>query len=671
MDILKSLNGKQREAVEIINGPVLVIAGPGSGKTKVLTHRVAYLIQQGISPENILAVTFTNKAAGEMKERIQKLTKLQTSNLKLLTSKLPVIGTFHSICAQILRREAQKNGYKNDFTIYDDKDSLNLIKKCLEEFEISQQQFKPRSIQEAISSAKNELLSPEEYASQSASYFQETAAKIYELYQEKLKQNNAFDFDDLLMHVVRLFKNHPQTLKKYQNQWQYILVDEYQDTNFAQYMLVNLLAQKSKNIFAVGDFDQAIYMWRGADFRNILNFEKEYPECKVIILEENYRSTQNILTAAEQIISRNIERKDKKLWTQNPEGAPIALYEAVNEKDEGRFIIDEIEEKTKKLGLKLSDFAVLYRTNAQSRAIEESFLMTGIPYKVVGSVKFYDRREIKDLIAYLRAIQNPNDMVSLERIINVPPRGIRKTTYQKHIAELKETKFPGGNLVSKSPPKSVTALQAFFRLIEILRQQSKNLSLSELLKLIIEKTKYNEYILAQDNGEARWENIEELFSVTRKYESSGFLPAAEESSGFLPAAEDSFSPQDGLQKFLEEASLLQSSDEVETKKDLVNLMTLHCAKGLEFPVVFIIGCEEGIFPHSKSLLDRAQMEEERRLCYVGMTRAKLVLYLLFARRRLFFGSIAANPPSRFLSDLPEELVEVKEKERKFKYFDEE
>lgn len=655
MDILSSLNDKQREAVMAISGPVLIIAGPGSGKTKVLTHRVAYLIQQGIAPENILAVTFTNKAAGEMKERIARLLQtpkgyrhaelVSASHVHEIPSQarddkgkrmaLPAIGTFHSICAQILRREAQKSGYKNDFVIYNDKDSLNLIKKCLEELEISQQQFKPRSIQEAISSAKNELLSPEEYASQSSSYFQETAAKIYELYQKKLKQNNAFDFDDLLMQVVLLFKNHPQTLEKYQAQWQYILVDEYQDTNFTQYMLINLLSQKNKNIFAVGDFDQAIYQWRGADFRNILNFEKEYPECKIIILEENYRSTQNILTAAGQIISRNVERKKKKLWTQNPEGAPIVIYEASDERDEGRFLIDEIEEKAKKLGLKLSDFAVLYRTNAQSRAIEEAFLMAGIPYKVVGSVKFYDRREIKDLIAYLRVIQNPSDMISLERIINVPPRGIKK---------IPNTQYPIPNGIRKD------AWENFNRIIDTLRQQSKNLSLSELLKLIIQKTKYNEYILAQDNGEARWENIEELFSVTQKY--------------------DGLPPQEGLQKFLEEASLLQSSDEVETKKDLVNLMTLHCAKGLEFPVVFIIGCEEGIFPHSKSLLDKAQMEEERRLCYVGMTRAKLMLYLLFAQRRLFFGSITTNPPSRFLSDLPEELVEVKERKGKFKYFDE-
>jgi DNA helicase-2/ATP-dependent DNA helicase PcrA len=656
MDILKSLNPKQRQAVEAINGPVLVIAGPGSGKTRVLTHRVAYLINQGIPARNILAVTFTNKAAGEMRERIRKLFRrdlVPLQGTKSLTPfPMPAIGTFHAICAQILRKEAPKIGWRNNFIIYDDKDSLGLIKKCQEELEISQEQFKPKSIQESISSAKNELLGPEEYASQANGFWQETTAKVYSLYQTKLKQNNAFDFDDLLMMVAVLFKNQPQTLTKYQNQWHYILVDEYQDTNRTQAVLVNLLAQNHKNIFAVGDFDQAIYLWRGADFKNILNFEKEYPDCQVIILEENYRSTQNILAAAANVISRNIERKEKTLWTKNPEGYPIFFYEARNEKDEGNFIIREVNEKISAGGFKLADFAVLYRTNAQSRAIEEAFLMAGLPYKVVGSVKFYDRKEIKDLLAYLKIIQNPQDTVSLERIINVPPRGIGKMTRQR----LSPRTVLGHQ--SEDSPRNAK-LQSFFQLLENLQNKRLELSVTNLLKQVIKETKYQDYILSQDNGENRWENIEELFSVTQKYD-------------LLP-------PEERLKTFLEEASLLQSSDEVETKKDLVNLMTLHCAKGLEFPVVFIVGCEEGIFPHSKSLIDRTQMEEERRLCYVGMTRAKKALYLLFAQRRLLFGSTIANPPSRFLSDLPEDLVEVKQnapekyfdeddEERKYKYF---
>ncbi|MBI4836879.1 MAG: UvrD-helicase domain-containing protein [Candidatus Portnoybacteria bacterium] len=649
-DILAGLNQKQRQAVETINGPVLVIAGPGSGKTKILTHRVAHLIQQNIAPENILAVTFTNKAAQEMKERIKKLignpphlchsernemerrissTPMRSFGLrpqddtKKDCARLPAIGTFHAVCARILRAEAKRINRRPDFIIYDDKDSLGLIKKCLEELEINQQQFKPRSIQEAISFAKNDLSGPEEYAAQSASYYQEITAKVYVLYQDKLKNSNAFDFDDLLMQTVLLFKNIPSALEKYQRRWQYILVDEYQDTNFAQYALVNLLGEKHKNIFVVGDFDQAIYKWRGADFRNILNFEKKYPECKIIILEKNYRSTKKILSAAAQLINKNTERKNKNLLTDNPDGAPIALYEALNEKDEGRFIVDEIRKIIVELGLRLSDFAILYRTNAQSRAIEEAFLRAGLPYKVVGATKFYDRKEIKDLLAYLRIIHSPHDRLALERSINAPPRGIKK---------MPNAQIPMTNSFRKS------AWENFNKLIDELRKKNKSLSLSELLKEVVHETKYEDYVLGQENGEARMENIEELFSVTQKF--------------------DLFSPSEGLSAFLEEAALLQNSDEVETEKNLINLMTLHCVKGLEFSVVFIVGCEEGIFPHSKTLLDKSRLEEERRLCYVGMTRAKNLLYLTFAERRLFFGSITTNPPSRFLSEIPENLMVV-------------
>jgi DNA helicase-2/ATP-dependent DNA helicase PcrA len=640
MNILSSLNPKQKEAAGTLNGPALVVAGPGSGKTKVLTHRVAYLISQGIAPENILAVTFTNKAAAEMKERIKKL----ITNSRISGANLPAIGTFHAICARILRREAAKIGYKSDFIIYDEKESLSLVKKIMEEMEISAEKFKPASIQGAISFAKNEFILADDYAAQAKGYWQETVAKIYSAYQQKLKQNNAMDFDDLLAEVVLLFKNKPAIREKYQNTWRFILVDEYQDTNKAQYELINLLAQKSKNIFVVGDFDQAIYAWRGADFRNILNFEKEYPDAKIIVLEENYRSTQNILIAAAKIIQRNLERKEKNLWTKNPEGSPIIIFAGKNEKDESNFIASEIQNKMREQHFLFSDFAVLYRTNAQSRIIEEAFLKANIPYKIVGSVKFYDRREIKDLLAYLKIIQNPDDSVSLERIINVPPRGIGK--------------LPPVQILTASGKKKI-AWENFNALLQELRQMAKTSGITALLKSIIKKTGYHDYILKQKDGEIRWENIEELFSVTQQYDG-------------LPKGE-------ALKKFLEDASLLQTSDEVERGKNLVHLMTLHCAKGLEFPIVFIAGCEEGIFPHSKSLIDKTQMEEERRLCYVGMTRAKKNLYFLFADKRLLYGNIVANPPSRFLSDLPEELVEIREtgggkyfndegEEREFKYF---
>lgn len=616
MDILSGLNPKQKEAVTSVNGPVLVIAGPGSGKTKILTHRVAYLIQKGINPKDILAVTFTNKAAGEMKERINALVRKIKEG--------PTIGTFHSVCAQILRKEADKIGYKRNFVIYDGKDSLGLIKRVMEELEISQEQFKPRTVQENISAAKNELIDTKTYAENSQGYFEETISKIYHPYQEKLKEFKALDFDDLIMLVVLLWRENPEALEKYQNKWRYILVDEFQDTNHAQYVLINLLAKKYKNIFVVGDFDQSIYLFRGADFRNILNFEHEYPQTKIIFLEENYRSSQNILNAASSIISKNIERKEKKLWTKNLPGSPIIIFEAKDEKEEGKFITCEIKDKISNFEFQASDFTILYRTNAQSRAIEEAFLKAGLPYKVVGTVKFYDRKEIKDLLAYLKVVQNPDDLISLERIINVPPRGIKK---------IPNDQFPMTN-------KKMIAWQKFQQIIEELRQASQKLPLTKLLKLIIKKTGYDDYILKDKEGETRWENIEELFSVTKKY--------------------DSFTPLEGLKSFLEEASLMQNHDEVETRKNLVNLMTLHCAKGLEFSVVFIIGCEEGIFPHAKSFLNKTQMEEERRLCYVGITRAKQLLYLIFSQRRLLFGTTLSNPPSRFLTDLPKNLIDWRE-----------
>jgi len=634
--ILESLNPKQREAVMTTEGPLLVVAGPGSGKTKVLTHRIAYLIQQGIAPQNILAVTFTNKAANEMKERVQKLLARNRFAKPGTPAHLPTLGTFHSVCARLLRSEASFIGFKKDFVIFDDKDSLALIKKVMNELEISDDQFNPQSIQNTISSAKNELIGPEFFSQNAQGYFQEVVAKVFGAYQTKLKKANAMDFDDLLSKTVELFSSHREILENYQNKFKYILVDEYQDTNHSQYVLINLLAQKYRNICAVGDFDQSIYSFRGADFRNILNFEKDYPQARLVFLEENYRSTKNILEAAHSIIIKNANRKEKNLFTQNAAGNPVVLFSAKDEQDEGTFVIEQINRLKKQEGLSFKDFTVLYRTNAQSRAIEESFLRYGFPYKVIGTFKFYERKEIKDLLSYLRFLQNPLDLLSLERIINLPPRGLGKFSAEEY---LKIEKIS----LSQFTPKKLKALENFQNLISDLRQTAKILPLSQTLKQIIEKTALRNYLRnGTEEGESRWENVNELFTVTKKY--------------------DPFTPGEGLTAFLEEAALLSNHDEVETEKDVANLMTLHCAKGLEFPVVFIIGCEEGLFPHSRSMLDAWQMEEERRLCYVGVTRAKQHLYLTWAQQRNLYGSIQVNPPSRFLFDIPKNLIDLQGEE---------
>jgi len=634
--ILESLNPKQREAVMTTEGPLLVVAGPGSGKTKVLTHRIAYLIQQGVAPQNILAVTFTNKAANEMKERVQKLLARNRFAKPGTPAHLPTLGTFHSVCARLLRSEASFIGFKKDFVIFDDKDSLALIKKVMNELEISDDQFNPQSIQNTISSAKNELIGPEFFSQNAQGYFQEVVAKVFGAYQTKLKKANAMDFDDLLSKTVELFSSHREILENYQNKFKYILVDEYQDTNHSQYVLINLLAQKYRNICAVGDFDQSIYSFRGADFRNILNFEKDYPQARLVFLEENYRSTKNILEAAHSIIIKNANRKEKNLFTQNAAGNPVVLFSAKDEQDEGTFVIEQINRLKKQEGLSFKDFTVLYRTNAQSRAIEESFLRYGFPYKVIGTFKFYERKEIKDLLSYLRFLQNPLDLLSLERIINLPPRGLGKFSAEEY---LKIEKIS----LSQFTPKKLKALENFQNLISDLRQTAKILPLSQTLKQIIEKTALRNYLRnGTEEGESRWENVNELFTVTKKY--------------------DPFTPGEGLTAFLEEAALLSNHDEVETEKDVANLMTLHCAKGLEFPVVFIIGCEEGLFPHSRSMLDAWQMEEERRLCYVGVTRAKQHLYLTWAQQRNLYGSIQVNPPSRFLFDIPKNLIDLQGEE---------
>jgi len=682
--ILSGLNDKQKEAASQIDGPVLIIAGPGSGKTRVLTHRVAYLVERGIAAEQILAVTFTNKAASEMKERIAKLIPVNGKR----KDKIPAIGTFHSICANLLRSEAKKIGYDSDFVIFDAKDSLALIKKSMAATAIDEKQFNPAAIAGAISQAKNELKDADEFAEEAFDFFPQIAAKIYSEYQEQLKKSNAMDFDDLIMFMAKLFNDNPEILVKYQEKFRYIMVDEYQDTNHAQYVLINLLAAKYRNLFVIGDDSQSIYSWRGADFRNLLAFEKDYPEAKVILLEQNYRSTQNILDAAHQIIIKNTNRKEKELWTANPQGRPITIFGARDEREEGRYIIEEIfEQKRNNPKLKLSDFTILYRTNAQSRALEEAFLKACLPYKVIGTLKFYDRREIKDMLAYLRLIQNPRDIVAMERIINVPTRGFGKDVNCQELLDSLESSPPqmkgglsGGienkntaspslltgqagsteegrqseknkALLQKMTPQRRRAWDTFSKLMDEFRQAAQILPLSQLLKLIIDKTKYEKYI--KDNteeGRERWENLKELFTVTKKYDLPSEVPQGGTKEG---------EPKDrnALRAFLEEAALISNHDEVETNKDVVNLMTLHCAKGLEWPVVFIAGMEESIFPHSRSLIDLAQMEEERRLCYVGITRAKEKLYLITARLRNLFGSTMVNPPSRFLSDIPTNLAE--------------
>lgn len=625
MDILSELNPKQKEAVTTIRGPVLIIAGPGSGKTKCLTHRIAYLAQQGISPNNILAVTFTNKAADEMKQRVSQLIK------PLPFNSMADIGTFHATCLRILRHHIDKfPSYQKNFIIYDQADQINLVKRILKELNINTDQFKSNAVHTAISRAKDELIDVKNYTDQAQEYYPETIAKIYQAYQSALQKANALDFDDLIMLTVKLFKKNPALLEKYQDKWPYIMVDEAHDTNYSQYTLINLLAQKHKNLWLISDPDQAIYTWRGADYRNILNFEKDYPDTKIIILEQNYRSTKNILEASHQIISKNSQRKEKKLWTENPTGDLINIVQAENEEDEGNFIIEEIESLSRRHGLTLKDFTVLYRANAQSRAIEEAFLKANMPYKIIGTVRFYERKEIKDILAYLKYIANKNDLVSLQRIINTPTR--RLARFAKNINELYSLK------------DQPTQLNDFYNLTNNLRKMSQRESLTHFIKTLLKQIDYETYIkksaIDTEDGEHRWENIGELITVASKY--------------------NKYKYGQGLEKFLEQITLLTNHDEVETNKNLVNLMTLHCAKGLEFPVVFIIGCEEGIFPHSKSLLSPEQIEEERRLCYVGITRAKQKIYLAFAKRRKLWGQIIVNPPSRFLADIPKDLIEFEE-----------
>jgi len=644
MDILAGLNPAQREAAEAIGGPVLILAGPGSGKTRVITYRVAYLIKVcGVSPYRIMGVTFTNKAAREMAERLYRLVSGSVGDLTL--------GTFHAICARILRRDGQAIGIDPRFVIYDEDDQISLIKRGLQEAGLDPKQYAPGAIKSAINSAKCQLMTPQDYAQRSRSYFEEVVGRVYESYQQLLAQSSALDFDDLLMKTVQLFKISPEILTRYQTRYLHLLVDEFQDTNLVQYELIKQLGGKYHNICVVGDPDQSIYSWRFADLRNILGFEKDYPEAKLVLLEQNYRSTKMILETASHIISANQQRKPKDLWTNNEPGELITVIETYTEREEAQFVVSEIEHLIEQGKVKLGDCAVMYRTNAQSRALEEAFVRCGTPYKLVAGTRFYDRREVKDIIAYLRLIQNPSDSVSLLRIINVPGRGIgqrsrselsnwaRAMGVSQYEALQLITEPRKGEADEHQPPfssRSAKALAAFTGLLKELTAHSQELDLVDLFDLVVENSGYKKDILGEVDGNERWENILELRTVAQQYR-------------------DLKSP-DGLAAFLEGIMLVSDVDGLDEGVDMVTLITLHQAKGLEFPVVFIVGMEDNLLPHFRSFDDPAQMEEERRLCYVGITRAKQRVYLVRAFRRSLMGSSTVNRPSRFLGDIPTHLI---------------
>ena len=646
MDLMQGLNEPQQRAVACLQGPLLIVAGAGSGKTRVLTFRIANLLEHGVPPYRILAITFTNKAAREMRERVDALIGDAAQDVWL--------STFHSFCARFLRMELEHYGrYAKNFVIYDAADSKGLIRECLKELNIDEKHTAPGAVQAHISDAKNRLLDVAAFTAQATDFFAEQVAKIYALYQSKLQENNALDFDDLLMLTVELLTKNEELRTKYQKKFQYILVDEYQDTNGAQYAITKLLAAEHRNICVVGDADQSIYGWRGADMRNIMNFEKDYPEATVILLEQNYRSTKNILAAANAVIENNLTRKKKELWTDNPTGDRITIYEGATEKNEASYIVREVERLHTMFHVKYGDIAVLYRTNAQSRNIEEVFYATGVPYAMVGSVRFYDRREIKDIIAYLRVIYNPRDTLSLLRIINVPRRGLGPTSIARMMETAEEYRISlfevitDAQLLSMIPKLSAKvklALEEFAAMVFTFMGQLGTRPIHEIVEDVIETSGYAaalEEEKKEDNRD-RLENLREFISVAKNFDDG--------------AAEG----ENGLADFLAQIALISDVDQTEQSDGTVTLMTFHAAKGLEFPAVFMAGMEEGLFPHSRTLLDDTEIEEERRTCYVGITRAERRLYLTYARQRTIYGRTEMSRPSRFLAEIPEELVEHKE-----------
>lgn len=639
--LLSGLNERQKEAVKLTEGPVLIMAGAGSGKTRVLTHRIAYLLaEKQVAPWNILAITFTNKAAREMKERIEGLLGPGAEDIW--------IATFHSMCVRILRRDIDRIGINRNFSILDSSDQLSVIKSILKERNIDPKKYGPRAILGSISSAKNELIKPEEYAKTAGGAWEQIVSDVYTDYQKKLLKNQSLDFDDLIMSTIQLFQRVPEVLEYYQRKFQYIHVDEYQDTNRAQYMLVKMLAARFQNLCVVGDSDQSIYRWRGADIANILSFEKDYPNANVILLEQNYRSTKRILQAANEVIKNNVNRKPKNLWTENPEGQKITYYRAESETGEAQFVAGKIQELVQSGKRKYSDIAILYRTNAQSRVMEEVLLKSNIDYTIVGGIKFYDRKEIKDILAYLRVVANPDDDISLERIINVPKRGVGATSVQRiqeYATEHGLSMFQAIEEIEQIgvSARVVNALTSFRDMIRNFNAMQDYLSVTELTEELLEKTGYREMLESEKTLEAqsRLENIDEFLSVTQSFEKQ--------------------SEDKSLVAFLTDLALIadidQLDNEEETTKDAVVLMTLHSAKGLEFPVVFLIGMEEGVFPHSRSLMEEAEMEEERRLAYVGITRAEEELYITNAEMRTLFGRTNMNPESRFIDEIPDDLIE--------------
>lgn len=651
MDLLTDLNPPQQKAVTATEGPLLILAGAGSGKTRALTYRVAHLIKEKkVNPRSILAITFTNKAADEMRERIEALISKDTSQGMW-------ISTFHSACVKILRSTIEKLGYKRNFVIYDDDDQETLINHCLKDLNLDPKRYSPKSVAATISNAKNELIDPDTFAGQAQTYFERIVSEVYHLYQERLFKNNALDFDDLIMVTVNIFELYPDILESYQDRFRYILIDEYQDTNHAQFRLVSLLASKHRNLCVVGDDDQSIYQFRGANIRNILEFEQDYPDAKVIKLEQNYRSTQAILDAANEVIKNNRGRKPKTLWTANDTGQGPIWYQAEDEHDEASYVATQIEllcrrsTRAGKSNKAYKDFAVFYRTNAQSRVFEEVFLSYKLPYKIVGGVKFYERMEIKDILAYLRVLQNPAEGVSLKRIINVPKRGIGKTTADRIDAFCVQNNlsfYEALTKVGEVPSLSESAqekVKEFLGLIGIF-SKGKNKKLHELVEEILDKTGYLQLLKQEGTIEAqsRIENIEEFVAACREFE-------MESAEGAMPAS------RHGLEEFLERVALITDIDTYEEEENAVTLMTLHNAKGLEFPVVFMVGMEEGLFPHIRSMTNQAELEEERRLCYVGLTRAQEALYLTSAWSRSLYGGSNYTTHSRFLREIPPELLE--------------
>lgn len=641
--LLTGMNDRQAEAVQTTEGPLLIMAGAGSGKTRVLTHRIAYLIDEKlVNPWNILAITFTNKAAREMKERAYTLNPATEDCL---------IATFHSMCVRILRREADHIGYNRNFTIVDPGEQRTLMKRILKTLNLDPKKWNERAILGTISNAKNDLIDEVAYASLAGDMYTEIVAKCYEMYQKELRQSEAMDFDDLIMLTLRLFDKNPDVLTYYQQRYQYIHVDEYQDTNHAQYQLVKLLASRFKNICVVGDADQSIYGWRGADMQNILDFEKDYPEAKVVLLEENYRSTKTILQAANDVIKNNRNRRPKNLWTQNADGENIVYYRANDEQDEALFVAKTIDELSSTSDYVYRDFAVLYRTNAQSRNIEEALLKANIPYTMVGGTKFYSRKEIRDVISYLNLIANTSDNISFERVVNEPKRGVGPGTVEKirnFAAGQEMSLLDASSQIMLSPVKrkAAQAVFDFANLILNLREQLDELTVTEVVELVLEKTGYTEQLVAQATleSQARIENIEEFLSVTKNFDEN-------------PENDTEETGLDRLSRFLNDLALIADTDDGDQESSEVTLMTLHAAKGLEFPVVFIIGMEENVFPLSRAAEDEDELEEERRLAYVGITRAEKVLFLTNANSRLLYGKTNYNRPTRFLNEINSSLLD--------------